>query len=183
MRHVARSSFERDGEAVLLVGTLTGWLGQSLYLRDVCGSCEGAPPPVDLAAEKRNGDFVRTLVRGGRVSAVHDLSDGGLLVAVAEMTRRHGIGVGWSPGFADRLCGADGHAVAFGEDQGLYLLACRAESEADLLAAAAAAGVAAERIATTGGDALTLPGETPILVSELRSLHESWLPGFMNGAG
>ena len=183
VRRVARSSFEREGEAVVLVGTLMGWLGQSLYLRDVCGSCEGAPPPVDLAAERRNGDFVRTLVRDGRVSTVHDVSDGGLLVAIAEMMRRHGIGATWSPGFAHRLGGPDGHAVGFGEDQGLYLVACPYGSEAEILAAAASSGVVAERIATTGGDALTLPGEAPIVISALRSLHEGWLPGFMNGAG
>ncbi len=83
---VARSGFAAEGEAVLLVGETRGWLGQSLYLRDVCGRAEGAPPPVDLAAERRHGDFVRALVRAGRVTAVHDLSDGGLAVGLAEMT-------------------------------------------------------------------------------------------------
>ena len=56
-----------------------------IYLRDICGREEGAPPPVDLAAERRNGDFVRALIRDGLVTAAHDLSDGGLAVALAEM--------------------------------------------------------------------------------------------------
>ena len=85
-------AFKADGEAILLIGETRGWLGQSLYLRDICGREEGAPPPVDLAAEKRNGDFVRGLIRDGLATAVHDVSDGGLLVALAEMAMASGIG-------------------------------------------------------------------------------------------
>ncbi|MGA7787289.1 MAG: phosphoribosylformylglycinamidine synthase subunit PurL, partial [Xanthobacteraceae bacterium] len=73
-------AFKAEGEAILLVGETQGWLGQSLYLRDICGREDGAPPPVDLAAERRHGDFVRDLIRDGRVTAVHDVSDGGVLV-------------------------------------------------------------------------------------------------------
>ena len=62
-----RSPSRREGEAILLIGETNGWLGQSLYLREICGREEGAPPPVDLAAEKRNGDFVRALIRDGSV--------------------------------------------------------------------------------------------------------------------
>ena len=71
--------------SILLIGETEGWLGQSVYLRDICGREEGAPPPVDLAAERRHGEFVRSLIRDGVVTAVHDVSDGGLLVALAEM--------------------------------------------------------------------------------------------------
>ncbi len=72
-------AFKAEGEAILLVGETRGWLGQSLYLREICGREEGAPPPVDLAAERRNGEFVRRLIGERRISAAHDLSDGGLL--------------------------------------------------------------------------------------------------------
>ena len=85
-------AFKAEGEAILLIGETHGWLGQSLYLRDICGREEGAPPPVDLAAERRHGDFVRGLIRDGMVTAVHDVSDGGLLVALAEMAMASGIG-------------------------------------------------------------------------------------------
>ena len=88
----AQTGFARDGDAILLIGETKGWLGQSAYAHDLCGRTDGAPPPVDLAAERRNGDFVRGLILSGRVSAAHDLSDGGLAVALAEMalSRRHG---------------------------------------------------------------------------------------------
>src|SRR4029079_9023725 len=88
----ATLAFKAENEAILLIGETQGWLGQSLYLRDVCGREEGAPPPVDLAEEKENGDVVRALIAEGLVTAVHDVSDGGLLVAVAEMAMASGIG-------------------------------------------------------------------------------------------
>src|SRR6185369_3511150 len=80
----ATLSFKAAGEAILLVGETQGWLGQSLYLRDICGREDGAPPPVDLIEERENGDFVRALIEDGLATAAHDLSDGGLLVTLRE---------------------------------------------------------------------------------------------------
>ena len=88
----ATLAFKAAGEAILLIGETQGWLGQSLYLRDVCGREEGAPPPVDLIEERENGDIVRALIGEGLVTAAHDISDGGLLVALAEMAMASGIG-------------------------------------------------------------------------------------------
>jgi phosphoribosylformylglycinamidine synthase subunit PurL len=171
----ATIAFKSAGEAVLMVGETRGWLGQSLYLLDVCGREEGAPPPVDLAAEKRNGDFVRVLVREGIASAVHDVSDGGLAVALAEMAMASGIGA--------RLDAAgEPHAFWFGEDQARYVVVVPAARAADVMARAAAAGVAASRLGTTGGDALTLGSERPILVATLKERFEGWLPAYMADA-
>src|SRR6202012_3275627 len=107
-------------------GETHGWLGQSVYLRDICGREEGAPPPVDLAVEKRNGDVVRGMIHAGTATAVHDLSDGGLLVALAEMAMAGGIGA--------RLDAAPEatvpHAYWFGEDQARYIVTV---PEAELL--------------------------------------------------
>ena len=94
-RKSATLAFKAEGEAILLAGAPPGWgthLGQSLYLREILGREDGPPPPVDLAHEKRVGDFVRGLIRDGLVTAVHDLSDGGLAVALAEMAMASGIG-------------------------------------------------------------------------------------------
>src|SRR5262249_31857188 len=88
----ATLAFKAADEAILLIGETQGWLGQSLYLRDVCGREEGAPPPVDLDAERRNGDFMRILIHENIATAAHDVSDGGLLVAIAEMAMASGIG-------------------------------------------------------------------------------------------
>jgi phosphoribosylformylglycinamidine synthase subunit PurL len=171
----ATLAFKARGDAILLVGQTVGWLGQSLYLRDICGREEGAPPPVDLAAEKRNGDFVRRLIPDGLATAVHDLSDGGLLVALAEMAMSSGIGA--------QLTGAPqdvpAHAFWFGEDQGRYLVTTPQKSADSIIRAAEQAGVAIARLGVTGGDALTLPNERPILVSELSERFEGWLPAYM----
>ena len=82
---MATVAFKRAGDVVILIGETKGHLGQSIYLREIEGREEGAAPPVDLAVEKKNGDFVRGLIEAGRVDTVHDCSDGGLLVAIAEM--------------------------------------------------------------------------------------------------
>ncbi len=174
-RRAATLAFKREGEAILLVGGAPSWLGQSAYLREICGREEGAPPPVDLAAEKRNGDIVRELIREGVLTAVHDVSDGGVLVAIAEMAMASGIGAA----LAGRA--ALPHAFWFGEDQGRYVVTVDAAGADALLARLAAAGVPADRLGTTGGDALTMPGERPMLVTILRERFEGWLPAFMAG--
>jgi phosphoribosylformylglycinamidine synthase len=165
-------AFKRAGEAVLLVGETVGHLGSSLYLREIGGSEAGAPPPVDLAVERRNGDAVRALIEGGLASACHDVSDGGLLVALAEMAMAGSVGVGLAA-----PSGGDAHAFWFGEDQARYVLATSAPERA--LAQLAAAGVPAQRLGTTGGDALTLAGTGAISSAELRRIHEAWLPAYM----
>jgi phosphoribosylformylglycinamidine synthase len=174
-RKSATMAFKSAGEAIVLVGDTQGWLGQSLYLREVCGREEGAPPPVDLAAEKRNGDFVRALIADGIASAAHDLSDGGLAVALAEMAIASGIGV--------RLdaAPAPAHAFWFGEDQARYIVTVAAGRAANVLSRAQASGVQARALGMTGGNALTLGPERPILVATLAQGFEGWFPAYMAG--
>ena len=178
LEDVARAAsigFKRSGQTILLIGETKGWLGQSLYLSHLCRREEGAPPPVDLEAERRNGDFVRALVAEGAVEAVHDLSDGGLAVALAEMAMAGGIGAT----LERNPTAAPDHAFLFGEDQGRYLLAA-APSEADRLAERAAqAGVPMARLGVTGGSALTLPGAAPISLADVVAAYESWFPTYM----
>jgi phosphoribosylformylglycinamidine synthase II len=164
----------RAGLDLVLLGASRGHLGQSLWLREIVGREAGPPPPVDLAAERRVGDFVRARILGGGVAACHDVSDGGLLIAVAEMALAGDVGVRLLPG-PDALAPA---AFWFGEDQGRYVLAV-ADAPA-LLAAAAAAGVPARRLGTSGGAGLTLPGGETISLVELRRAHTRFLPDWMD---
>jgi phosphoribosylformylglycinamidine synthase len=168
-------AFRAPGEKVLLVGETEGWLGQSIYLREILGREEGAPPPVDLAKEKAHGDFVRELIVGGLVSAAHDLSDGGLAVALAEMAMARGVGAKVA------APGADIAAVWFGEDQGRYLLTAPGGRAEEILALASKAGVPVGVIGETGGDVLALGGASPVLVRELLEAHENWMPAYMAG--
>jgi phosphoribosylformylglycinamidine synthase len=168
-------AFKAEGEAILLIGETHGWLGQSLYLRDVCGREEGAPPPVDLTAERRHGDFVRQLISDGLVSAVHDISDGGLLVALAEMAIASGIGA-----VLEAPSQLAAHAFWFGEDQARYIVT--AKSVEIVAQRAKAAGVPLARLGATGGAVLALDGERPLPVEELKTRFEAWLPAYMAGA-
>ena len=167
----------QPGLHLVLIGDTKGWLGQSLWLREVAGREDGPPPPVDLAAERRNGDLVRGLILGGSVRACHDVSDGGLLVAVAEMALSGNTGAILDhPGDHGGDHGG-GHAFWFGEDQSRYVLAV--PDPAPILAAAAAAGVPAARLGATGGDGLTLPGGVLISLERLRAAHERFFPAWM----
>ncbi len=160
---------------LVLVGATEGWLGQSLWLREIAGREEGAPPPVDLAAERRNGDFVRTQILAGTVAACHDLADGGLLVAVAEMA----MGGHTGATLAAPPAGTAAHGWWFGEDQARYLLAV--QGSASLLEAAVAAGVPAMKIGRSGGGDLVLADGSSISVTKLVAAHEATLPALMNG--
>ena len=173
----ATIAFKRPGETILLVGETTGWLGQSMYLREICGREEGAPPPVDLTEERENGDFVRALILDGVATAAHDVADGGLLVAVAEMAMASGVGAELAAAPSD----IPAHAHWFGEDQARYVVTVPSEKIEAVLAHARSANVPVWTIGTTGGDALTMSGEGPILVTILRERFESWMPAFMAG--
>ncbi len=177
LKMTATPAFKNADEEILLIGETLGHLGVSLYLREAGWSGEAAPPPVDLRAERRNGDFVRGLIQEGLVSACHDVSDGGLAVALAEMALAGDIGCRIEA--PDRL-NPPLHAWLFGEDQARYVVSLA--NAGSVVAAAAAAGVPACRIGKTGGDLLTLPGGEPISLCELRQAHENWLPNYMGVA-
>ncbi len=171
----ARIGFAREGDAILLVGATAGWLGQSLYLREMCGREEGAPPPVDLAAEKANGDFVRACILEGRIRVAHDVSDGGLAVALAEMALAGRVGA--------RIETPDDkpvHAWLFGEDQARYILSAAPDQAKSIVDAAAEHDVPCRRIGMTGGDTLTFGDGAPIDLDDLRHAHEDWLPTYMS---
>ncbi|MDE8347155.1 MAG: phosphoribosylformylglycinamidine synthase subunit PurL, partial [Acidocella sp.] len=122
---------------LILIGETRGELGCSLWLREILGTEDGAPPTLDLAAERKNGDFVRALILNGHIAACHDLSDGGLLVALAEMA------LAGDTGATLGLTRTDA-AFWFGEDQARYLLAT--QNSAKVLVAAHDAGIPALHI-------------------------------------
>jgi phosphoribosylformylglycinamidine synthase len=172
----ATLAFKAEGEAILLIGGAPGWLGQSLYLREVLGREEGAPPPVDLSAERRNGDLVRGLIRDGMVTAVHDVSDGGLLVALAEMAMASGIGA-----VLEAAPAGAAHGFWFGEDQGRYAVTAPAHHADAVLARAREAGVPVDPLGVTGGKTLGVDGERPLPVRDLQARFEAWLPAYAAG--
>ena len=170
-------AFAHDEDVVVLIGETTGWMGQSSYLSELFGLEEGAPPPVDLAVEKKNGDFVREAVIAGRVTAAHDLSDGGLLVALAEMAMAGKKGARILLPEIDIAL----HAFLFGEDQARYVVTASPAEASRLIVDAAMAGVPATAIGAVGGDALVIGEHLNVAVTDLIDRHESWFPGYMSG--
>ena len=174
----AKIAFGGANEAIVVIGATQGHLGCSSYLHLVEDREDGPPPPVDLAAERANGDFVRGLIEGGRIQSCHDVSDGGILLALAEMALAGGIGLTLTPpqAAADQVI-----AWLFGEDQGRYIVSAPESVAQAIRAEAEAAGIAAEIVGLSGGETLTVAGWPPISVEELRSIHEGWLPHYMAG--
>jgi phosphoribosylformylglycinamidine synthase len=170
--------FKAEGEHIVLIGHSDSHVGQSLWLEDCHGHRMGPPPKVDLAPEKRAGECIRQLIADGLVTAVHDCSDGGAAVAVAEMALAGGIGMRMT--VVEQI--PNPGAILFGEDQGRYVVAT---AEPDRVRALANdAQLFAVPIGTTGGDRLTFDllgrgGEQNVTLAELRTAHEGFFPKLM----
>ncbi len=175
LAHVANIALKAEGNLLVMIGREDGHLGQSLYQLTVTGKVEGAPPPVDLADEIKAGNLVRSLIREDKVRAVHDVSDGGLLVAVAEMALAGAIGAQLFP-YEGKL---PAHAAWFGEDQGRYVVEANPELAEEIIERARLLALPARVVGRVGGDTLSLRNETALAVADLRTAHESWFPEYM----
>ena len=164
----------KDGDTLVLIGAHEGWLGSSIYMREILRREDGAPPPVDLEAEKRNGDYVRKLIRMRRVNAVHDCSDGGLAITACEMAFASNLGVSLS---ANNVLPT--HAWLFGEDQGRYLLAVEPNSVNPVISTAQSKGIPAQVVGTVGGERISAAGGFDVSLEGLREKHEAFLPELM----
>jgi len=200
VERMATPAFKRERDAILLIWDREiGHLGQSVYLREIEGREDGACPPVDLALEKKNGDFVRYLVESGCVDTVHDVSDGGVLVAVAEMAMASRIGA--TIDVPDLVYFRDQTSIPasqllipflFGENQARYIIAAPQDTCDRIASWAWSRGVCVNPLGITGGDKFMvrhrdLGGWVPvdegdgIELSRLIRAHEGWLPAYMNG--
>ena len=171
------TGFHDAGEAILLVGNTKGHLGQSLFAAVIDGDESGAAPPVDLKAERRNGDFVRDAIRSGRVTACHDIADGGLLIAICEMALAGNFGADLDQTTADPT------GFWFGEDQARYVVTAAKTAVEALLSTAEQQGVPIHVLGNTRGKNLTVGADAIISLDKLRATHERWMPDYMAGGG
>ena len=157
-------------------GALTTGLGASLYLREILGREAGAPPPVDLSAERRVSDFVRACISDGLLRAVHDVSDGGIMVAAIELALANGVGL-------HLQAQVDESPLSyFVESQATYLLSVSPDQASLILDAGSQAGLRATQLGVFAGEDFMFTGQTSFTVplSDLRHAHESWLPDYMD---
>ena len=177
----ATIALKRHDEDIILIGSCSGWLGQSIYLREIHGLEMGAPPPLDLDEEKRNGDLVRNLIKQGTVSACHDISDGGLLIAIAEMALASikdamflGVKITNPTNIPD-------HAFFFGEEQSRYILT--SPDANSILEIAKRHNVTAKILGkTTKNQELTIDKIGNISLQRCFEINERWLPEYMKTA-
>jgi phosphoribosylformylglycinamidine synthase len=175
-RKAVGMAFKGPGDVIVAIGARRGHLGQSLWLRELHGREDGPPPPVDLAAERAAGEFVRAAIAGGAITACHDVADGGLAVALAEMALAGNVGA-----MINKLR-PESNAALFAEDQGLYVATICDNCLLTFLARAHAAGVEVEAIGRTCGSRLIfeLPeGDHAVSLAELRKVHEGFFPKLM----
>jgi phosphoribosylformylglycinamidine synthase len=174
---MARIGSASEGDQLILIGTDGSHLGSSIYLRDIIGSTDGPAPEVDLFTERRNGDFVRSAIRNGQVSACHDISSGGLAMALAEMAMSSGKGLNVTLSEGKGAA----HALLFGEDQARYVIAVKADVANFVCANAEGAGVPFRRLGSVSGENLVVDDLISLPIQQLRNAHESWFPEFMDG--
>ncbi len=175
----ATIAFKAAGESIILIGHSNSHVGQSLWLDVVHGRRDGVAPSVDLAVEKRAGELIRQLIADGLITAVHDVSDGGAAVAVAEMALASNIGLAMT--VVEEI--PNPAAILFGEDQGRFVVTTK--QEAAVRAAANEAQLFAINIGTTGGDAISFDllsrgGVQSTPLATLRTAHEGFFPALMS---
>jgi len=151
----------RDGHVLLLIGETQGHLGQSALLKEVYARAEGDAPPVDLAAERRHGDFI--LANRQLIRACTDLSDGGLALAAFEMAEAVGVGI---------TIDATDTPTLFGEDQARYLVACNFDQAEELMLLASQTGIPIQWVGKAGGDAVSF-GHSSAPLAELSEIFRT----------
>ncbi len=172
-------AFRQVGDVIVVIGDRRGQLGQSLWLRELHGREEGPPPAVDLIAERAAGEFVRAAIAGGAITACHDVSDGGVAVALAEMALAGDVGA-----LLDKPLPFGVSGSYFAEDQGLYLATVCDNCLLTFLARAHAAGVEVEAIGRTVAGRLIFEladRDYAVTLEALRAAHEGFFPALMDG--
>jgi phosphoribosylformylglycinamidine synthase len=187
---MATIAFKGEGEAILLLdyrdslNSFVPEVGQSLWLREVHGREDGEPPKVDLEGERCVGEFVRKLIEAGVVSAVHDVSDGGPLVAVAEMALAGNIGAELD---FDTECAPTEIAAYFSERQGVYIVSLKGDWH-EFSDDATQVGVAVSRLGTTAGNSIRFVDDSysydtieglDVPLADLRAANESFFKDWM----
>jgi phosphoribosylformylglycinamidine synthase subunit PurL len=176
----ATIGFKAPGDEIIVISSARERraIGQSVWLREIVGRIGGRPPPIDLNAERRAGEFIRGAISRGLVNAVHDVSDGGLLVALAEMALAGNVGAKLT-----KNCNQSDTSYWFGEDQDTYVVTIDDATDARLTEAAQAAGIAYEIIGHVGGQTLQFDELASIPLADLRAAHEGFFPKLMGAEG
>lgn len=168
-------AFKNADDVIFVLGKTKGEMGASAYLRDILGREDGQPPKVDLSEEKTNAAFVLSLHEQSLLSACHDISEGGLAIAVAEMAMAGNFGASIS--LPEHI---SAHIAAFCEDQARYVFTADAENADKISKQAEESGVSIFRLGRVTADTiLAIQDNGEISVQDLKDASENWLPSYM----
>ena len=170
--------FKENNEDVFLIGGSdnykNGWMGQSLFAREIFNIEEGAPPPVKLSKERSNSIFIREIINNSLINSCHDVSDGGIAICLVEMAMASEIG------FTLKVNHNISNAWLFGEDQGRYIISCKNNLSSEIIDIAKSDEIRIHKIGKTGGKYISFSDNTRIEIDELNNIHKSWLPNYMS---
>ncbi len=169
-------SFKQEGDIIFLIGNNLGHLGASLYLREIENKEEGSSPKVDLALEKKHGKFIIDIINDQIINACHDLSDGGLLIAICEMALSGRLGANLDIKSSNNL---PINALLFGEDQARYLVTTSPNNADKLLKLASNNNISLTKIGVVSKKIITVNNES-IELDDIRKAHDNTLPNYMN---
>ena len=164
-------AFKQEDEDIIIIGETKGEFGSSIYCRDVCGCAKSAPPRVDLQEEFKNAAFILSM--NEYITACHDVSDGGMVIALSEMAMNGNLGAEINIESKLPL-----HTKLFAEDQARYILTTRLPQT--ILNKAKEAGVYAQKLGKVKGNKLVINDKISVSVDELKTAHEKFLPEFMS---
>jgi phosphoribosylformylglycinamidine synthase II len=176
LNHFSTPLIKRENDVVILIGKTDGYLGQSIYAKEILNNTSGLPPRVNLENEKKIGDVVRDLINIQKIDTVHDISDGGLLIALAEMCIAGNIGVKLDLNKEEM-----NHGFLFGEDQGRYIISVPKSFLSSTIKTLEGKGIYSQNIGETRGKKIIINEQDQISIETLRDLHEKWFKEYMEG--
>ena len=172
--HFSTPNFKRVNDNIIILGDTKGYLCQSVFAYEIFSDSQGLPPKVDLILEKKTGDLVRNLVTNIKIDTVHDISDGGLLIALTEMS------ISGEIGFQLNIDKSNlNYSFLFGEDQGRYIISVEDKNLNDAIEYIKKSNISYLNIGKTNGKKIKIDRDNEIDIEELRDLYENWFKSYL----
>ncbi len=177
LQHPINHCLKKDGNIIVVIGKTFGHLEQSVFMEEVYAIFDGQPPKINLTNEKNNGESVLELIENGLAKSVHDISNGGLILALAEMSigTKYGIKIN-KPKNLTNIFG-----YFFGEDQSRYILEIDEKNLKTVEKILKLNNIYYELIGTTQKDFFEIEGELKVAVKELSKVNNQWYNNY-NGS-
>ena len=169
----ADHNFKRKDDIIIIIGKTDGHLSQSIYATELLNINTGLPPKVNLAEEKKNGLTIKSLIESSLVDTSHDVSDGGILIALTEMAIKNNIG------FEIETDKSNSHRFLFGEDQGRYIVSIKEKNLIKVKKILEENNV----IYTIAGvtiDKIIKVNEEKIHIDMIKEIYENWFTRYLS---